>query len=133
LSVKVDGYVFDIEMVRATKMWFVAAPKFHEVHKTLKWIANLNWDGFMSMDDCWTEMCLERGDMVRRLRDLDVRADSFYLTIFRDEKWVKSSTLDLAIAGLIEKWKDEHAVFACPSWLFKFPNSELELIRGHGV
>jgi hypothetical protein len=133
LSVKVDGYVVDMEMLKATKMRYVVAPKIQEVHKTLTWIGKLNWDEYMDLGEDWTDVCLDRGELVRRLRELDVMTDGFFLTTFRDEKWIESSALDLAISGLVERWKDKQAVFTCPSWLFKFPNSEVELIKAHGV
>ncbi|KAF4133550.1 Ulp1 protease family C-terminal catalytic domain-containing protein [Phytophthora infestans] len=127
ISIKTGSIVYDVEMLKAMSSWHRAVQRFNDIRETIHWLRHVDLTDW-NPEDCWRTGLLFPDDLEKRIANIDVLGDYFWITTLRGRSLVELSCLDLALNALKSMYDADNEIFCIPSYMMRFPSVDNQFI-----
>ncbi|KAF4145081.1 Ulp1 protease family C-terminal catalytic domain-containing protein [Phytophthora infestans] len=127
ISIKTGSIVYDVEMLKAKSSWHRAVQRFNDIRETIHWLRHVDLTDW-NPEDCWQPGLLFPDHLEKRIANIDVLGEFFWITTLRGRSLVELSCLDLALNALKSMYDADNEIFCIPSYMMRFPSVDNQFI-----
>ncbi|KAF4129558.1 Ulp1 protease family C-terminal catalytic domain-containing protein [Phytophthora infestans] len=120
---------YDVKTLKAMRSWHTAVSHFDIIDEAIKWVEDFDSCQWQPREAVWAEGILEKDDICKGLKNVDVLGDFFWATSLCGKTMIEGPCLDTAVKAIVKRNSDKIIVFSIPSDVLRFPNFHVESIK----